>query len=389
MHGVIAIWKSIQTIVYASEKKVWRLRSQFGSEESRSLMGTGVPIFRQEDNYRFVDNPTQAIRLRINKTRSRNRTTMSSLGYQPCTARLTLPRRLILACESKNTSKNKEEHNQIVDEWLNSRVGVSQTDLAANCSVQNNLNKTQTLTRVWRMLRNSLGSCKTPGRAPNGLQHDTRPKDRKTASQRRDSNWTLNSSDYSHWLRMNLGLKLVPLEATSNYLSIHIKNVQIRLHLRPGHLFYYWMLLDSESDSKLNRFGPPPCLGRPCWSPKVVAKGKDILGHLWSPLHMFETSSNMGLAPMCGLYLQANNDMYMWNQVNCIWNHYANVRANSLYNQCSYPKVSCAHHSWTIMYLHWISFVTYLVNLGDGDWIVLKDPEESYLLPEPRCKTYL
>ena len=71
----------------------------------------------------------------------------------------------------------------------------------------------------------------------------------------------------------------------------------------------------------------------------------DVLGHLWSPLHMFETFSNMGLAPMCGLYLQANNDMYKWNQVNCIWNHYTNVRTNSLYNQCSFPKVSCTHHS--------------------------------------------
>ena len=32
------------------------------------------------------------------------------------------------ACESKNTSKNKEECNQFVDEILISRVGVSQTD---------------------------------------------------------------------------------------------------------------------------------------------------------------------------------------------------------------------------------------------------------------------
>jgi len=31
-------------------------------------------------------------------------------------------------CESKNTSKNKEECNQFADERLVSRVGVSQTD---------------------------------------------------------------------------------------------------------------------------------------------------------------------------------------------------------------------------------------------------------------------
>jgi hypothetical protein len=75
-------------------------------------MGTRVcPIFRQEDNYRFVDNPTQAIQLPINKTQARNQSTMLSLGCQPCVAELTSPRSLILACESKNTSKGKEERN--------------------------------------------------------------------------------------------------------------------------------------------------------------------------------------------------------------------------------------------------------------------------------------
>jgi hypothetical protein len=76
-------------------------------------MGTrGCLIFRQEDNYQFVDNPTQAIRLPINKTRARNRSSMSSLDYQPCAARLTSLRRPILAYESKNTSKNEKERNK-------------------------------------------------------------------------------------------------------------------------------------------------------------------------------------------------------------------------------------------------------------------------------------
>jgi hypothetical protein len=46
-------------------------------------------------------------------------------------ARPTSPRRLILDCESKNTSNNKEECNTIADVWLNSRVGVSQTEATA------------------------------------------------------------------------------------------------------------------------------------------------------------------------------------------------------------------------------------------------------------------
>lgn len=41
----------------------------------------GCPIFHQEDNCRFVNNPTQAIQLLINKIRARNQSTMSSLGY--------------------------------------------------------------------------------------------------------------------------------------------------------------------------------------------------------------------------------------------------------------------------------------------------------------------
>jgi len=67
---------------------------------------------------------------------------------------------------------------------------------------------------------------------------------------------------------------------------------------------------------------------------------------------MFGTCSNLGLGLMCKkqachdivmthLYLQANNDMYIWNQVNYIRNHYANLGMNSPYYQCSYPKVPC------------------------------------------------
>jgi hypothetical protein len=56
---------------------------------------------------------------------------------------------------------------------------------------------------------------------------------------------------------MNLDLKPVPLEAPRNYLSIHIKNVQIRLRMRLGRPFYYGLFLESETEMNSNRFGPP------------------------------------------------------------------------------------------------------------------------------------
>ena len=47
------------------------------------------------------------------------------------------------------------------------------------------------------------------------------------------------------------------------------------------------------------------------------------------------------------LYLQANNSMYMWNQVNYTKNYYTNIVVSSPYNQWSYLKVSCPHQNMT------------------------------------------
>jgi hypothetical protein len=44
------------------------------------------------------------------------------------------------------------------------------------------------------------------------------------------------------------------------------------------------------------------------------------------------------------LYLHSNNTIYMWNQVNCTQNYYANIGTSAPYNQWSYPMVSCPHH---------------------------------------------
>ena len=83
---------------------------------------------------------------------------------------------------------------------------------------------------------------------PNAIH---RPIAQKMVSQHRDRFWMSYCFDDSCRLQMNLGLRLVPLEASWNYLSIHIKNVQNRLRMRPGHWFSCRLLLDSEMNSNL------------------------------------------------------------------------------------------------------------------------------------------
>ena len=79
----------------------------------------------------------------------------------------------------------------------------------------------------------------------------------KTAAHRPDRFWTSYCFGDSRRLRMNLGLKPVPLEAPWNYLSIHIKSIQNGLRMRPGRWFWCGLLLDSEADSNSTWIGPP------------------------------------------------------------------------------------------------------------------------------------
>ena len=60
------------------------------------------------------------------------------------------------------------------------------------------------------------------------------PTAQKTAAQRPDRFWTSYCFGDSCRLRMNLGLKLVPLEAPWNYISIHIKIIPNRLRIDFG-----------------------------------------------------------------------------------------------------------------------------------------------------------
>lgn len=124
----------------------------------------------------LVEARHKSIRLPNNTFRTPQSQHHVSSGYQPCAARLTSPRRLILACESKNTSKNKEEHNGIADVLFSTRKLGSHKPMNGE-TVQDriNLSKTQTLMVGVAAGYRGLRGVQNPWTRPNGLQHDTKP----------------------------------------------------------------------------------------------------------------------------------------------------------------------------------------------------------------------
>jgi hypothetical protein len=64
-----------------------------------------------------------------------------------------------------------------------------------------------------------------------------------------------------------------------------------------------------------------------------------------SGCRLIESLTLMDLYFDTHLYLHSNNDMYMWNQVNCTQNYYANIGTSAPYNQWSYPMMSCPRHN--------------------------------------------
>jgi hypothetical protein len=66
-----------------------------------------------------------------------------------------------------------------------------------------------------------------------------------------------------------------------------------------------------------------------------------------------ESSTLMDLHFETYLYLHSNSDTYMWNQVNCTQNHYANIGMSAPYNLWLYPMVSCPHQMlYELMHKH-------------------------------------
>ena len=111
-----------------------------------------------------------------------------------------------------------------------------------------------TLRDVLGLLVVAKGASTTWATWPDMIHETTA---QRTAAQRSGRFWMSYYFNDSCWLLMNLGLNLVPLEAPWNYLSIHIKNIQNGLRMRPGRHFWCGLLLDSEVDSNLSCFGPP------------------------------------------------------------------------------------------------------------------------------------
>jgi hypothetical protein len=73
------------------------------------LISTGGPdLLSGGGNYRFGGDVTQTIRLPINTIRTPQSQHHISSGYQPYAARLTSPRGLILACESKTQTRTRK-----------------------------------------------------------------------------------------------------------------------------------------------------------------------------------------------------------------------------------------------------------------------------------------
>jgi hypothetical protein len=67
--------------------------------------------------------------------------------------------------------------------------------------------------------------------------------------------------------------------------------------MRPGHPFYYRLVLMAEADSNSDWTGPLAWLGCPCWPPKVVAKDEDVQVYLLGVLHLLGVCSNLVLGP--------------------------------------------------------------------------------------------
>jgi hypothetical protein len=96
-------------------RTTWRQPGRWGwtTKVHLTWWGRDSPIFREvEGNYRFGGGETHnRSGFKISTIRTLQSSHHVSSGYQPCTIRLTSPRRLIPTCELKNTSKNMVDAN--------------------------------------------------------------------------------------------------------------------------------------------------------------------------------------------------------------------------------------------------------------------------------------
>jgi hypothetical protein len=101
--------------------------------------------------------------------------------------------------------------------------------------------------RVGTRPRPGGGCAPTLGRTPMGSNMIHGPTGQNRAMQHFDRFWTSTSFDDSRRLKYYFGMRPVPLEALSNYLSNHTKNVPNGLLMRSWHPLQLRLVVQSES----------------------------------------------------------------------------------------------------------------------------------------------
>ena len=101
-------------IMPALEEPENDVRAQNEADDAWVIMGTWVPNLLSDSGLLSLCSESDTpIRLQINKIRPCNLSTTTPLVINRVTIRLTLPRRLIPASATKNTSKNSKERSSI------------------------------------------------------------------------------------------------------------------------------------------------------------------------------------------------------------------------------------------------------------------------------------
>ena len=109
-----------------------------------SWWGTGMPDLPSgEDNSRFGGELTHTIRLLLSKTEPLQSQHHFSSGYQPCTAQLTSPRRLIPACKSRTQARTRKNATQFAEKIKLLKLGSHKPMNGETVQWQINLSKTQ------------------------------------------------------------------------------------------------------------------------------------------------------------------------------------------------------------------------------------------------------
>jgi hypothetical protein len=103
------------------------------------------------------------------------------------------------------------------------------------------------LRRLWRMTKGVRGRAPTLGRASIGLNSIHSPSGQNMARQHPDRFCMSHCFDVSHAIGWCSDVRPDPLERLSSYLSIHIKNVQNRVHMWSRWWFWCGLFLESES----------------------------------------------------------------------------------------------------------------------------------------------